>query len=47
MVNSNLTFGTGGKDKDGNSIAGWGYYEVFWHLTTLPNFTCLIMTFRQ
>ena len=25
---SNLTFGAGGKDKDGNNIAGWGYYEV-------------------
>ncbi|KAG5645678.1 hypothetical protein DXG03_005516 [Asterophora parasitica] len=25
---NNLTFGTGGKDKDGNSIAGWGYYET-------------------
>lgn len=25
---SNLTFGAGGKDKDGKSIAGWGYYEV-------------------
>lgn len=25
---SNLTFGTGGKDKDGNSVSGWGYYEV-------------------
>ncbi len=25
---SNLTFGAGGKDKDGNNISGWGYYEV-------------------
>ena len=25
---SNLTFGAGGKNKDGNSIPGWGYYEV-------------------
>jgi len=25
---NNLTFGAGGKDKDGNSIAGWGYYET-------------------
>jgi len=25
---SNLTFGSGGKNKDGNSIPGWGYYEV-------------------
>lgn len=25
---SNLTFGAGGKDKDGNNITGWGYYEV-------------------
>ncbi|KAJ6611196.1 Hydantoinase B/oxoprolinase [Mycena sp. CBHHK59/15] len=25
---NNLTFGTGGKDKDGNNIAGWGYYET-------------------
>lgn len=25
---NNLTFGAGGKDADGNNIAGWGYYEV-------------------
>ena len=25
---SNLTFGAGGKDKDGKNVAGWGYYEV-------------------
>lgn len=25
---SNLTFGEGGKDKDGRVKAGWGYYEV-------------------
>ncbi|KAG5652550.1 hypothetical protein H0H81_004611 [Sphagnurus paluster] len=25
---NNLTFGTGGKDKDGKSITGWGYYET-------------------
>lgn len=25
---SNLTFGVGGKDKDGKTIAGWGYYET-------------------
>jgi 5-oxoprolinase (ATP-hydrolysing) len=25
---NNLTFGAGGKDKDGNSRAGWGYYET-------------------
>jgi hypothetical protein len=25
---SNLTFGAGGKDKDGKHVAGWGYYEV-------------------
>ncbi|KAG2108971.1 Hydantoinase B/oxoprolinase [Suillus discolor] len=25
---NNLTFGTGGKDKDGIAIAGWGYYET-------------------
>lgn len=25
---NNLTFGAGGKDKDGNSVAGWGYYET-------------------
>ncbi|KAG6833148.1 hypothetical protein H0H87_010862 [Tephrocybe sp. NHM501043] len=25
---NNLTFGTGGKDKDGKAIAGWGYYET-------------------
>ena len=29
MSNSNITFGAGGKDKDGKSIPGWGYYEVF------------------
>ena len=28
MVQSNLTFGAGGKDKDGNNVVGWGYYEV-------------------
>ena len=26
--NSNLTFGAGGKGKDGAEEAGWGYYEV-------------------
>ena len=26
---SNLTFGAGGKDKDGNNVTGWGYYEVY------------------
>ncbi|KAG2346564.1 Hydantoinase B/oxoprolinase [Suillus weaverae] len=25
---NNLTFGTGGKDKNGAAIAGWGYYET-------------------
>lgn len=25
---SNLTFGAGGKDKEGNVSEGWGYYEV-------------------
>ncbi|KAG6831549.1 hypothetical protein H0H92_009468 [Tricholoma furcatifolium] len=25
---NNLTFGTGGKNKDGKAIAGWGYYEA-------------------
>ncbi|KAG6890037.1 hypothetical protein C0995_012494 [Termitomyces sp. Mi166 len=25
---NNLTFGTGGKDKDGKAVAGWGYYET-------------------
>ncbi|KAJ7880768.1 Hydantoinase B/oxoprolinase [Mycena olivaceomarginata] len=25
---NNLTFGVGGKDKDGINIAGWGYYET-------------------
>ncbi|KAJ7596018.1 Hydantoinase B/oxoprolinase [Mycena floridula] len=25
---NNLTFGAGGKDKDGRSIPGWGYYET-------------------
>ncbi|KAF9465924.1 Hydantoinase B/oxoprolinase [Collybia nuda] len=25
---NNLTFGAGGKDKEGKSIAGWGYYET-------------------
>ena len=28
MVGSNLTFGAGGKDKDGNNVTGYGYYEV-------------------
>lgn len=27
-LTSNLTFGTGGKDKDGKAIPGWGYYET-------------------
>lgn len=25
---NNLTFGAGGKDKEGKHVAGWGYYEV-------------------
>jgi len=25
---NNLTFGAGGKDKDGKLVAGWGYYET-------------------
>lgn len=25
---NNLTFGTGGKDKDGVAVIGWGYYET-------------------
>ena len=25
---SNLTFGVGGKEKDGKVTKGWGYYEV-------------------
>ncbi|THH18345.1 hypothetical protein EUX98_g8976 [Antrodiella citrinella] len=25
---NNLTFGAGGKDKDGNNVSGWGYYET-------------------
>ncbi|THU85133.1 Hydantoinase B/oxoprolinase [Dendrothele bispora CBS 962.96] len=25
---NNLTFGTGGKDKDGKALPGWGYYET-------------------
>ncbi|TFK70226.1 Hydantoinase B/oxoprolinase [Pluteus cervinus] len=25
---NNLTFGAGGKDKDGKNVAGWGYYET-------------------
>ncbi|KAJ3537034.1 hypothetical protein NMY22_g5771 [Coprinellus aureogranulatus] len=25
---NNLTFGAGGKDKDGNNVTGWGYYET-------------------
>ncbi|KAF9269858.1 Hydantoinase B/oxoprolinase [Marasmius fiardii PR-910] len=25
---NNLTFGAGGKDKDGKVVAGWGYYET-------------------
>ena len=28
FVRSNLTFGQGGKDKDGVVTSGWGYYEV-------------------
>jgi len=25
---NNVTFGAGGKDKDGNNVSGWGYYET-------------------
>ncbi|EKM53258.1 uncharacterized protein PHACADRAFT_259474 [Phanerochaete carnosa HHB-10118-sp] len=25
---NNLTFGAGGKDKDGTNVSGWGYYET-------------------
>lgn len=25
---NNLTFGAGGKDKDGKNVSGWGYYET-------------------
>lgn len=28
VFSSNLTFGVGGKDKDGKTTAGWGYYET-------------------
>jgi hypothetical protein len=28
FILSNLTFGHGGKDKDGVVTSGWGYYEV-------------------
>lgn len=28
VIFSNLTFGQGGKDKDGVVKEGWGYYEV-------------------
>ena len=34
-VASNLTFGLGGKDKDGVVTSGWGYYEVIEHLALL------------
>jgi hypothetical protein len=44
-ANSNITFGAGGKDKNGNSIPGWGYYEVFGIQLLLPNFACLITQF--
>ena len=37
MYGSNLTFGAGGKDKDGNNITGYGYYEVrLLHLSIHP-----------
>lgn len=32
---SNLTFGMGGKDKNGIVTNGWGYYEVFERLALL------------
>jgi N-methylhydantoinase B/oxoprolinase/acetone carboxylase alpha subunit len=28
VISSNLTFGVGGKGNDGNTTAGWGYYET-------------------
>jgi hypothetical protein len=41
-IDSNITFGAGGKDKNGNSIPGWGYYEVLWDSADV---TCLITYF--
>jgi len=35
---SNLTFGAGGKDAQGNAIPGWGYYEV-----STPCRDCILM----
>lgn len=36
---SNLTFGTGGKGKDGKVVAGWGYYEVGINLVSVSKFS--------
>lgn len=46
---SNLTFGAGGKDKDGNNITGWGYYEVhlFSHKRTLLVHTLMSVACRR
>lgn len=34
---SNLTFGEGGKDKNGVVTGGWGYYEVNVNFLSSPN----------
>ena len=39
---SNLTFGSGGKDKDGNNVTGYGYYEV--RAAVLPSVEVLTYT---
>lgn len=38
--NSNLTFGAGGKDKNGLVTTGWGYYEV--HLKLRLHYVFLV-----
>jgi Na+-transporting NADH:ubiquinone oxidoreductase subunit NqrC len=40
---SNLTFGAGGKDKDGKTVAGWGYYEVRAFLVLKPLFSFIYL----
>ena len=47
LFNSNLTFGAGGKDKDGNVTAGWGYYEASIRFLSILTHTCLIRTISQ
>lgn len=44
--NSNLTFGAGGKDKEGKNVSGWGYYEVYAPLVS-PEYTHRLSLFAR